>query len=312
MTDMIIRRKTLLLICFVLLAFFFSPARAGGGLQLDKAPEERLYTWSDIAQANRNGSGSYCLCVLEESLVVRVDDNIRENDDGRQSCQKNAADKTDLCRKICTDTSGMHRQPLNIRPEGLVIAGRIVQLRLGNLWPLFVWDHKGPRNSNYLADPFTLTHISHGILFFIVWALLGSAIYRTTLPTHWWTIGTILGAILEAAWEISENLPSMIIKFRAGGMSRDYYGDAVINVIGDWIAAVVGYYSCVLSCDRYDMPLQTVIAYGLALFVAMEAALILYQRDCLVLILIHLFVNPQWLIDFQQCESFADWWMLLE
>ena len=71
-------------------------------------------------------------------------------------------------------------------------------------------------------------------------------------------------------------------------------------------------YSCMLSCDRYDMPLQTVIAYGLALFVAMEAALILYQRDCLVLILIQLFVNPQWLIDFQQCESFADWWLLLE
>ena len=303
----------LLLICCMLLSTVFGPARAGGGLQLDKAPEERLYTWSDVAEHNRNSIDSRCLCVLEESLVVRVDINSRENNDVRQSCQKNAVDKTDLCRKICTDTLGMHRQSLsNNRPEGLFIAGRIVQLRLGNLWPLFVWDHKGPRNSNYLADPFTLTHISHGILFFIVWALSGAAISRKPVSTHWWTIGTILGAILEAAWEISENSPSMIIKFRAGGMSRDYYGDAVINAIGDWIAAVLGYYICMLACDRYNMSLQTVIAYGLALFVVMEAALILYQRDCLVLILIQLFVNPKWLIDFQQCESFADRWLLLE
>ena len=151
----------LLLICCVLLSFFFSPVRAGGGLQLDKAPEERLYTWSDVAEHNRNSIDSRCLCVLEESLVVRVDINSRENNDVRQSCQTNAVDKTDLCRKICTDTLDMHRQSLsNNRPEGLFIAGRIVQLRLGNLWPLFVWDHKGPRNSNYLADPFTLTHIS--------------------------------------------------------------------------------------------------------------------------------------------------------
>ena len=300
---------------FVLLSIIFGPACAGGGLQLDKAPEERLYTWSDVAERNRDVVNSYCLCVLEESLVVRVEVDSKENgDDRRSSCAKNAANKTVLCRKLCTDALDMYQQSLstNIRNEKFVIAGRIVQLRLGNLWPLFVWDHKGPRNSNYLADPFTLTHISHGILFFIVWALLGTVINQTKMPTHWWTIGAVLGAILEAAWEISENLPSMIIKFRAGGMSRDYYGDAVINAIGDWIAAVAAYYICVLGCEQYGMSLGTVIAYCLALFAAMEVALVLYQRDCLVLILIQLFANPKWLIDFQQHESFADRWLFLE
>eukprot|EP00563_Minutocellus_polymorphus_P020705 CAMPEP_0197731494 /NCGR_PEP_ID=MMETSP1434-20131217/37720_1 /TAXON_ID=265543 /ORGANISM="Minutocellus polymorphus, Strain CCMP3303" /LENGTH=91 /DNA_ID=CAMNT_0043318495 /DNA_START=45 /DNA_END=317 /DNA_ORIENTATION=+ len=91
-------------------------------------------------------------------------------------------------------------------------------------------------------------------------------------------------------------------------MSRDYYGDAVINASGDWAAALVGYAGCVLGCERYGMSLQSVMGYSLAIFATMELALVLYQRDCLVLILIQLFGNPLWLIDFQQQESFADRW----
>jgi len=106
-------------------------------------------------------------------------------------------------------------------------------------------------------------------------------------------------------------MPSMVIKFRAGGMSRDYYGDALINAIGDWAAALVGYTGCVLGCERYGMFLASVMGYSLAIFATMDLALVLYQRDCLVLILIQLFGNPLWLIDFQQQESFADRWLMV-
>lgn len=99
-----------------------------------------------------------------------------------------------------------------------------------------------------------------------------------TVPIYWWTIGGILGAVLEVACEISENLPSVIINFRAGGMSRDYYGDAVINAFGDWIAALLGYYACVLGCERYGLPLKTILLQSLIIFLAMKVSLLIFSE----------------------------------
>ena len=299
--------------CLLLLACLFVPARAG--LQLDKAPEEHLYTKSDIVQHNRNDSDATCLCVLDRDNIV-----FRERIDGVANKAEHKLHKFGRCLQICTKVKSMSEEATSSEHgDNMEIAGRIVKLRLGNLWPLFVWDHKGPRNSNHFADPFTLTHISHGILFFAVWVFFGLAWQRLfipteneptkTMPRYWWTIGGILGAMLEAVWEVSENLPSMIIKFRAGGMSRDYYGDAVINALGDWVAALLGYYACVFVSDYCGISLKAVVFQSLSIFIAMELSLLLYQRDCLLLILMQLFCNPQWLIDFQQQESFADRWL---
>lgn len=111
-------------------------------------------------------------------------------------------------------------------------------------------------------------------------------------------------AVLEATWELVENNPRVIVRFRAGGISRDYYGDAGINMFGDWCSAMLGYFVCLQLSRRYGT--NRVIRWGLLLFAISEVALVLYQRDCMALIIIQLVCHPEWLVDFQSRESFAD------
>jgi len=267
---------------------FLAAAAAGAGLQLDVRPQERLYTRADVARANRAEGGGACLCVSEADDVVR----------------SVARQPPVPCAILCGEAPG----------RGGAEAGRIIRWRLGELWPPFVWDHRGPRNSSHLLDPFTVTHVSHGILYFAVWSKLHALFLcggtRPVLPIDlWWQLGAAVGAVLEAAWEVGENAPATIVKFRAGGTSRDYYGDAAVNSLADWAAAMASYFTCVWYCTTGGCATNRVIRISFLFFLVSEAALVIYQHDCMVLILLQLFFNPPWLIDFQNRETIADWMM---
>ena len=128
-------------------------------------------------------------------------------------------------------------------------------------------------NSQHLADPYTVTHVLHGIaLYGLLWLLLR----RRVAPVFRLTVGVLV----EAAWEIVENTDFVIDRYRAATISLDYYGDSVANSLGDNIAFVAGYVIAAMIPWWVS---------AMAFFVV-DGLLVLWIRDSLllnVLMLVH-------------------------
>lgn len=89
----------------------------------------------------------------------------------------------------------------------------------------------GPGNSQHIADWYTPSHMIHGMLFFgLGWLLMRRR------PVGVWLI---MATILELAWEILENTPMVINRYREETMALGYSGDSILNSIadGDWMIA---------------------------------------------------------------------------
>src|SRR5262247_3562201 len=94
-------------------------------------------------------------------------------------------------------------------------------------------DINSSHNSQFLLDPYTLTHITHGILFCI---LLGVAFKRRSETTR-----LTIAVALETAWEILENTDLVIQRYRTETISLNYYGDSIVNSMGDILACLIGF-----------------------------------------------------------------------
>lgn len=87
--------------------------------------------------------------------------------------------------------------------------------------------------SQQLFDWYTFTHLVHGVLLYGVLRFLGGK-----LPAE---LRFPIAILAEAAWEIIENTEFVIERYRAETIALQYYGDTVVNSIGDLLAAAAGY-----------------------------------------------------------------------
>lgn len=88
----------------------------------------------------------------------------------------------------------------------------------------------------------------------------------------------LLAVGIEGAWEIAENSPFIIDRYRTATLSLDYYGDSVINSVADIIAMMAGFWMA------RRLPVWGTVAF----VVIVEALLALMIRDNLALNIIML------------------------
>jgi hypothetical protein len=116
------------------------------------------------------------------------------------------------------------------------------------LWPcpydknrllhLYIPESDGTYTSQSLFDIYSFTHISHGmIIFYILYYLHG---YSKNKNMIYYSL--IYAFIFEIGWEIIENTPFIIKKYRDNSAeSRNYKGDSIINSIGDVMSMFIGF-----------------------------------------------------------------------
>jgi hypothetical protein len=130
---------------------------------------------------------------------------------------------------------------------------------------LALWGPVGPTQSQMLSDWYSASHVVHGLLFY--------AALHFAAPL--WPVGRrFLGALLvEAAWEIAENTPLVIDRYREATAALGYTGDSVVNSASDMAMMALGF----LAARR--LPLWAAIA----LVVLLELVPLFAIRDNLTL-----------------------------
>ena len=138
------------------------------------------------------------------------------------------------------------------------------------LWEGNIWSSE---QSQRVADPYSFSHVIHGFGFYgILWLLA-----RRVPPRYRF----LMAVLLEAAWEILENSPLIINRYRSATIALGYEGDSVLNSLSDVLMTSLGFWAAL------RLPTRLI----LAAVVVMELGTLLWVRDNLTLNIIML-IHP--------------------
>jgi len=154
-----------------------------------------------------------------------------------------------------------------------ILAATAYQLRYqGRLWLcscgyFLFWtsDAWTADNSQHLSDPYSFTHILHGFAF--------CGLLAWSLPQVGTSVRLGIAVAAEAAWEIIENTNFVIQRYREATAALGYQGDTVVNSLGDIMTCALGF----LIAWRLGLK------WTLILFFLVEAMLLIWIRDSLIL-----------------------------
>ncbi|MCA9780326.1 MAG: DUF2585 family protein [Candidatus Eremiobacteraeota bacterium] len=146
-------------------------------------------------------------------------------------------------------------------------------------WSGDVWSS---HNSQHLLDPYSFTHVSHGlVLYWICFFALGKLSVAKRFA---------LTLTAEAVWELIENSPWIIKHYRENTVSLDYFGDSALNSVGD-----------LLCCGTGFLLAAATPWWGtLVVFVGFEVGLLLTIRDNLILNVLNLVGDFPGLVEWQK------------
>lgn len=168
-------------------------------------------------------------------------------------------------------------------------AAALVLRAQGRLWfcdcgrvRAWVGDAWSAETSQQLFDPYSFTHVLHGLAFCGLLALL--------LPRVGWRWRFVLAVAVESLWEVIENTDFVIRRYREATAALGYTGDTVVNSLGDITACAVGF----LVARRLGW-LRSVL-----LFAATELLLLFWIRDSLIVNIILLLYPSEKLRAWQQ------------
>lgn len=115
-------------------------------------------------------------------------------------------------------------------------------------------------NSQHITDWYSASHLIHGLLFYFFahilwrrWGLFGG------LPTKW---ALPIAVLFEGFWEILENSPVIINRYREVTISWGYSGDSILNSMSDIGWMVIGF----VLASRLPVWVSVALAVALELF----------------------------------------------
>lgn len=139
-------------------------------------------------------------------------------------------------------------------------------------------------NSQHISDWYTFSHIIHGFAFYGLFWLVGRPLG--------WSVGLrlVLAVVVESAWEILENTPLIINRYREQTIALDYYGDSVLNSVADIAAMMLGFFAA------WRLPILLVVA----LTIVMEVGVAWWIRDNLTLNILQLLYPTEAVLRWQR------------
>ncbi len=154
----------------------------------------------------------------------------------------------------------------------IILVQILSQYLMGRIWicecgyvKLFEAGVNTPGNSQHLFDWYTPSHIIHGFLFYgLGWLVLRNKPLTAKLA---------LAAFIEAVWEVLENSPIIIDRYRSATIAVGYTGDSILNSGMDMVAMIAGF----LFAARMPVWLTVLIA------IAFEVLTTIIIRDNLTL-----------------------------
>ena len=155
----------------------------------------------------------------------------------------------------------------------LLLVSTVIVLRLeGRDWwcacgKLRFWDGDiwSSHCSQHLLDPYSFTHVLHGVGLFLLGLWLMPKM--TFVWRLWWA------TLIECLWEILENSEWVIDRYRSVTVSLGYEGDTVVNAMGDILCCMAGF-----ALANYLGQRRSIIV-----FVAIELILLVTIHDNLTL-----------------------------
>jgi Protein of unknown function (DUF2585) len=147
----------------------------------------------------------------------------------------------------------------------------------------FIWisDAWGSQTSQAFLDPYSFTHILHGLAF--------AGLLTLTLRRIPWAWQFVIAIAIESTWEITENTNAVIDRYREATAALGYHGDSVFNSLGD------------IACCGLGFVIAKKLGWwrSVVVFAATEVVLLITIRDSLLLEILMLVFPIQSIKDWQ-------------